>query len=284
MKLKPKYILYILLVTLVSLSSCTEKIDIELDSDRIRLVVDGIITDIPGEQYVKLTETADYFSNEQPKGVGNATVIIESQNGPILLTESDSVAGLYLMPDGFVGVQGNIYQLNIKLENEIGGYKDYFANTKMPLLSDDIDSIAVEWMPQFEGWVVRLYAQDPDREDFYMFNGLRNGELITDSIHEVNITDDRLFNGNYTSGVMVLMFNEDQLDPGDLFTLVLSNITKEYASFVTEVQIEIQPKEPLFSGPPANVSSNISNGATGWFTSYPSAFSSTIVQEIPEEK
>ncbi len=284
MKLIPKYILYILLVTLVSLSSCTEKIDIELDSDRIRLVVDGIITDIPGEQYVKLTETADYFSNEQPKGVGNATVIIESQNGPILLTESDSVAGLYLMPDGFVGVQGNIYQLNIKLENEIGGYKDYFANTKMPLLSDDIDSIAVEWMPQFEGWVVRLYAQDPDREDFYMFNGLRNGELITDSIHEVNITDDRLFNGNYTSGVMVLMFNEDQLDPGDLFTLVLSNITKEYINFVSEVQTEIQSKEPLFSGPPANVSSNISNGAAGWFTSYPSAFSSTIVQEIPEEK
>ncbi len=284
MKLIPKYILYILLVTLVSLSSCTEKIDIELDSDRIRLVVDGIITDIPGEQYVKLTETADYFSNEQPKGVGNATLVIESNNGPILLTESDSVVGLYLMPDGFVGVQGNIYQLNIKLENEIGGYKDYFANTKMPLLSDDIDSIAVEWMPQFEGWVVRLYAQDPDREDFYMFNGLRNGELITDSIHEVNITDDRLFNGNYTSGVMVLMFEEDQLDPGDLFTLVLSNITKEYINFVSEVQIEIQPKEPLFSGPPANVSSNISNGAAGWFTSYPSAFSSTIVQEIPEEK
>ncbi len=284
MKLIPKYILYILLVTLVSLSSCTEKIDIELDSDRIRLVVDGIITDIPGEQYVKLTETADYFSNEQPKGVGNATLVIESNNGPILLTESDSVVGLYLMPDGFVGVQGNIYQLNIKLENEIGGYKDYFANTKMPLLSDDIDSIAVEWMPQFEGWVVRLYAQDPDREDFYMFNGLRNGELITDSIHEVNITDDRLFNGNYTSGVMVLMFEEDQLDPGDLFTLVLSNITKEYINFVSEVQTEIQPKEPLFSGPPANVSSNISNGAAGWFTSYPSAFSSTIVQEIPEEK
>ncbi len=284
MKLIPKYILYILLVTLVSLSSCTEKIDIELDSDRIRLVVDGIITDIPGEQYVKLTETADYFSNEKPKGVGNATLVIESNNGPILLTESDSVVGLYLMPDGFVGVQGNIYQLNIKLENEIGGYKDYFANTKMPLLSDDIDSIAVEWMPQFEGWVVRLYAQDPDREDFYMFNGLRNGELITDSIHEVNITDDRLFNGNYTSGVMVLMFEEDQLDPGDLFTLVLSNITKEYINFVSEVQTEIQPKEPLFSGPPANVSSNISNGAAGWFTSYPSAFSSTIVQEIPEEK
>ena len=283
MKSKLKYIFYSLLISVIGFSSCTEKIDIELDNDRIRLVVEGNITDIAGEQFVKLTETADYFSNSQPKGVSNAIVKIDSKLQSFFLSESDSVAGLYLMPDGFVGVQNEVYQLNINLENEIGGFKNYSANTKMPLLSDDIDSITVDWMPKFEGWAIRLYAQEPPREDFYMFNGIRNGELITDSIHEVNISDDRLFNGNYTNGAIILLFDEDQLTVGDLFTLVLSNITKEYADFVTEIQIEIRPKEPLFSGPPANVSSNISNGATGWFTAYPSAFSSTVVKEKPEE-
>lgn len=284
MKLKLKHIFYTLLITLVSLSSCTEKIDIELDNNRIRLIVEGNITDIQGEQFIKLTETADYFSNAQPKGVGNATVVIEYKNGPMLLTESDSLTGLYLMPDEFVGMQDNAYQLNIKLENEIGGFKDYSANTKMPHLSDDIDSITVDWMAKFEGWAVRLYAHEPPSEDFYMFNGLRNGKLITDSIHEVNVSDDKLFNGNYTNGAIVLMFPEDDLAAGDLFTLVLSNITKEYANFVTEVQIEIRPKAPLFSGPPANVSSNISNGAGGWFTAYASVFTSTVVKEKTEKK
>jgi len=283
MKSKLKYIFYSLLISVIGFSSCTEKIDINLDNDRIRLVVEGNITDIARGQFVKLSETADYFSNAQPKGVSNAIVKIDSKLQSFFLSESDSVAGLYLMPDGFVGVQNEIYQLNINLENEIGGFTDYSANTKMPFLSDDIDSITVDWMPKFEGWAIRLYAQDPPREDFYMFNGIRNGELITDSIHEVNISDDRLFNGNYTNGAIVLLFNEDQLSAGDLFTLVLSNITKEYADFVTEIQIEIRPKEPLFSGPPANVSSNISNGAAGWFTAYPSTFSSTIVKEKPEE-
>ncbi len=279
MKLRLKYILYGLLISLISLNSCTERIDIDLDSENIRLVVEGQITDIPGEQYVKLTETADYFSNEQPKGIGNAIVRVNNGVEWLPLIESDTLKGLYLMPDGFVGQQEKSYQLNISLEEEIGGFKDYSANTKMPLLSDDIDSIAVEWMPQFEGWIVRLFAQEPPREDFYMFNGIRNGKLITDSIHEVNVSDDRLFNGNYTNGIIVLMFNEDQLETGDIFTLVLSNINPDYADFVIGLQTEIQFKEPMFSGPPANVISNISNGASGWFTAYSSAFTSTVVKE-----
>lgn len=281
----PKYIFHSLLIIflLIGLVSCTEKIDIDLDSDRVRLVVEGIITDIEGEQYVKLSETADYFSNKQPKGVSNAIIEIDNRLESFFLYESDTLKGLYLMPEGFVGVQGESYQLTIKLENDIGGVKQFSANTKMPLLSDDIDSIAVDWIPQFKGWGIRLYAQEPPREDFYMFNGLKNGKLITDSIHEVNISDDRLYNGNYTNGALVLLFKEDKLETGDIFTLVLSNITKKYADFVIEIQTEIQPKEPLFSGPPSNVSSNISNGAAGWFTAYPSAFSSNIVKEKTEE-
>lgn len=278
-----KYISFNILITIFGLSSCTERIDIDLDSERIRLVVEGNITDIQDNQFVKLTETADYFSNTPPKTVSNAILKINNGEQSFTLYESNTEVGLYLMPDGFIGVQGETYELNINLENEVGGYKEYFAQTTMPPLSDDIDSISVEWFTQFEGWVVRLYAQEPPREDFYMFRGIRNGELITDSIHEVNISDDRLYNGNYTNGAIVLLFSEEQLEPGDSFTLILSNITKEYASFVTEVQTEIEFKEPMFSGPPANVSSNISNEAAGWFTAYPSAFTTTTVKQKPED-
>lgn len=278
-----KNIFFIILIASVGLSSCTERIDIDLDTDRIRLVVEGNITDIPGNQFVRLTETADYFSNVPPKTLSNAVLTINNGEELFTLHESNTESGLYLMPDSFQGEQGETYELSIDLETEVGGYKEYFAQSTMPPLSDDIDSISVEWFTQFQGWAVRLYAQEPPREDFYMFSGIRNGEIITDSIHEVNISDDRLYNGNYTSGAIVLLFNEEQLEPGDSFTLILSNITKEYASFVTELQTEIQFKEPMFSGPPANVSSNISNDAAGWFTAYPSAFTTTIVKQKPEE-
>lgn len=278
-----KYISFTILITLIGLNSCTERIDIDLDTDRVRLVVEANITEIEDKQFVKLTETADYFSNIPPKGVTNAVIQIDNGDHIFTLSESNTEEGLYLMPDGFMGNQEESYGLSIKLKNEIGGHSEFTAQTKMPLLSDDIDSISVEWFTQFGGWAVRLYAQEPSREDFYMFSGIRNGELITDSIHEVNISDDRLYNGNNTHGAIVLFLNEEQLEVGDTFTLILSNITKEYASFVTEIQTEIQANDPMFSGPPVNVSSNISNEALGWFTAYPSAFTSAIVKEIPKD-
>ncbi|NOY51374.1 MAG: DUF4249 domain-containing protein [Chlorobi bacterium] len=267
-----------------SFSSCTERIDIKLDSDRQRLVVEAIITDIPGNQYVKLTKTADYFSNEPPEGVSGAIIKINTSDNNIILAENDSVKGLYEFPFEYIGLQGNDYNMDIELNSEIGGQTHYTANTRMPYLAADVDSIEVLWNSHFEGWMVRLFALDPPSEDYYMFNGIRNGLLITDSIHKVNIANDKLFNGNYTNGVIVLVFDDNELVPGDTFSLVMSNITKDYASFVNEVQTEIQANEPLFSGPPANISTNISNGAIGWFTAYPSFFSSTIVKEKTEAK
>ena len=281
MKKNKIYYLFGILLSAIALNSCTERIDIDLDSDRVRLVVEGNISDIQEQQYIKLTETANYFSNSFPKPVKNASVKVTDKGQVYILQESETTGGTYLFPDDFVGQEAETYNLFISLEKEIGGYKDFTAQTTMPNKTDDIDSISVEWRTRFEGWVVRLYAKDPPSEDYYMFNGIRNGQWITDTISEVNISDDKLFNGNYTNGAIVSFFDGDQLEPGDEFTLVLSNITKGYALFVSELQTEIQPKQPLFSGPPANVSSNISNGAAGWFTAFPSSFTTAIVKEKP---
>ncbi|PLX02251.1 MAG: hypothetical protein C0595_11725 [Marinilabiliales bacterium] len=275
---------YIIILTVV-FSSCTEKIDINLDKSESALVVEGAVSEINGQQRIKLSKTAEYFSNQAPTAVSNALVTIDDGTESVALSESELKNGYYYFPDEYSGVVGKTYTLNINLENEIAGKKEYTAQTTIPPLSDDIDSIAVEWNSRFEAWLIKFYATDPPRKDYYMFNGMKNGELITDSIQNVNISDDRLYNGNYTYGIAVMFLDGDKLEPGDIFTLVLSNITEEYANFVTEVQTEISPGIPLFSGPPANVSSNISNGALGWFTAYRSAFTSTVVGERidPEE-
>ncbi len=46
-----------------------------------------------------------------------------------------------------------------------------------------------------------------------------------------------------------------------------------------DLQTEIQPHDPMFSGPPANVRTNINNDAVGYFASYPSVFTSTVVKD-----
>ncbi|HPM92458.1 MAG TPA: hypothetical protein PKZ74_06565, partial [Bacteroidales bacterium] len=56
------------------------------------------------------------------------------------------------------------------------------------------------------------------------------------------------------------------------------NITEEFYDFVMTLQSETGFQTPLFSGPPANVKSNLSNGAVGFFTAYSVAYSSKVFQ------
>ena len=270
-------LLIVTTITISLLNSCTEKIDINLGTTYTRLAVSGNITPQQGEQYVRLTKTADYFSNQPPPVVNGATVTVDDGNYKVQFTEDPNNLGYYHAPEDYVGISGTTYNLSIKLTDEINGFTYYEATEKMPLLADNIDSIVVEYNHNFEGWMIRLYAWEPPTTDFYMFNGMRNGKIITDSVSRVNISNDRLYNGNYTAGAVVLLLNEDELQPGDTFTLILSNITEEYANFMLELQDEIRPNDPMFSGPPANVSSNINNDAIGYFAVFSSAFTSTIV-------
>jgi hypothetical protein len=259
-------------------NSCTEKIDINLGTTYTRLAVSGNITPQLGNQYICLTKSADYFSNQPPPIVTGAAVTVNDGSFSVQFIEDTNNIGYYFAPSNYIGVPGTTYDLSIKLAQPINGTVDYSANETMPILADNIDSIVVELNEKASRWMVRLYAWEPPTTDFYMFNGMKNGTIITDSVSRVNISDDRLYNGNYTAGAVVLMLNEDELQPGDTFTLVLSNVTEEYASFMLELQDEIRPNDPMFSGPPANVSSNVNNDAVGYFAAYPSAFTSTVVK------
>ncbi len=273
------YLLFTVLTSIV-FTSCTERIDINLDENYQRLVVDGRITRLPGQQYVLLTKTADYFANQLPAPVSNALVTVDDGGKVTKFTEDSLIKGLYRPPLEFIGQIGKSYHLEISLEKEIGDNSYFEAMETMPPISDDIDSVVVERFQKEDGpWLVGIYAHEPPREDFYMFNGMRNGLMLTDSLWRINLTDDRLFNGNYTNGITVQFLYEDELEVGDTFTLILSNITKEYFEYLYQARLEINPKNPLFSGPPANVSTNLSGGAVGYFAAFPSAFTSTIVTD-----
>ncbi len=268
----------VLFLGIIIFNSCTKRIDIKLDSTYERLAVAGYITPQIGEQYVRLTRTSDYFSNKPAPAVSGAIVTISEDSTTVQFFEDINNPGYYMAPEDYFGKIGNTYHLDITLAEPINGTVNYEAHEEMPKLSDNIDSVVVEYDEQYERWMVRLYAWEPPSIDFYMFNGMRNGNMITDTVSRVNISDDRLYNGNYTSGAVVLALYKDELEPGDIFTLILSNITEEYANYMTDVQLELQANNPMFSGPPANVRTNVGNNAVGYFAAFPSAFTSTTVK------
>lgn len=267
---------------MILLAGCTEKIDIDLGTTYTRLVVEGYITTDTTTHWVRLSKSTDYYSNIPPPPVSNVIVTVSDGFETFTLEENDTLPGYYETPPDYYGIPGRTYSLDIELQDKINDFKSYSASCKLKPVAP-IDSIRVEYVEKWEAWEVKIYAWEPPTADFYTFNIIKNGVLITDTIDEIGISDDRFFNGNYTNGAAVYYLMEQNPDevvnPGDTITLVMASITKEYYNFIVELMDEtFEYRNPLFSGPPANVSTNISNGAIGFFAAYSNTYSTTVFQ------
>lgn len=280
MRSKVKNIILIILL-LISLVSCTERIDIELDESTVRLVVEGTITTDTISHKVLLSKSSSYYFNQPPEMVSGATVIISDGNNSYNLAEVSP--GVYQTAPSVYGVPGKTYTLGIKLGSQIGGYSDYLAASTLHEVAR-MDSVGLAFHPDWstEGiWEVKCYVQDPSTTDFYRFLVLKNGTMLSDTLDNWFVTDDRFINGYYVNGATVSYLDqgskEERLAKGDTIVVELDNIGEEYANFVWEAQSEIRGSNPLFSGPPANVKGNINNGAIGFFAAYGVTRSQTTV-------
>jgi hypothetical protein len=272
-------------------SACTERIDIELDSTYTRLVVYGEITSDTAVHTVKLSKSGDYYSSAQLP-VSNASVSISDGMNTVFLVESIENKGLYETPADFFGEAGKTYTLlidDVDIDSD-GSFERYEAHSYMPGLMP-MDSISLKYtdFTFFSGWEVQVYTWDPaETKDYYAFKVYKNGILQTDTLTELLVQSDDFFNGSYTNGITSQFVDDSKPDekalPGDSITFELNAITREFYEFVIEVQTEVFPSTPLFSGPRANIRSNISNGALGFFHAYSLQRKSVVVPDYPEEK
>lgn len=246
--------------------SCTERIEIELDRSEVRLVVDGSITDESAHHLIRLTTSSGYFDNNEPPPVRGANVRLIHNNKSIALNELTGQSGYYALPTAVKGEPGQTYQLDIKLNREIGGSSRYTAEAVMPTTDFRLDSTQIEYNDRFDFWLVKVYARDPVTKDFYKFETYLSGINGNDTTMRTTATPDRFFNGKNTNGFAVAFFEGELLMAGDTLTTVMSAISEDYLNFYTELRSESGFNNPLFAGPPANIRSNLKEGGLGYFT------------------
>lgn len=279
-----KHIILILSATLLLFTSCTEEIEIELDTTFKRLVVNGKVTTENTIHSVRLSTTTDYFYNQPAPHVSGARVTLSFDDQVMDMPEHPEIPGLYSLPVAFPGVPGTTYTLTIEGvdvdSNQVE--ETYTAAARMPEMLF-IDSIQAQRFisPFFSGYQVSHFGSDPQGTQYYSFKLIRNSDLITNRLSELTVQTDDFVSGGYIAGQPVGFLDDDNeseaVSPGDTITLELNSISKTYYDFVIEAQNEIFGNNPLFSGPPANVRSNLSNGAQGIFTAYTINRASVVV-------
>lgn len=277
-----KYILSLALGILML--SCTERIDIELDSTYRRLVVQGAVTSDSARHRVLLTTTSDYYANEPSPRVSEALVEISYDDQVHTLVEHPIVQGLYETEEAFRGRPGTTYKLDIRqIDVDGDGLNEEYQAESTMKGGAELDGVQLRYFssPIVEGFQVLMWASHPvEQRDWFGFRIWKNGVLLTDSLSSYTVFSDDLFNSGYLPGFPVGFLSDgdprERVYPGDTIVFELESIDEAYYNFVSDAQLELIGNVPLFSGPPANVSSNINNGAMGIFAAYSILRAATI--------
>jgi hypothetical protein len=167
-----KLVRYIIILSvLIITGSCVSKFFPEINETQEMIVVEGLITDQPGVNTVKLTRTMPLNEENNPKPLRGCVVTITDDDGNIYgLTESG--AGIYRTnPSEFQGVIGKKYQLKI-LTNDMSSPNNSYESVPMEMKPvPPIDSLYFEkvnlkvrddLVPQKQGCQIYLDTHDPD--------------------------------------------------------------------------------------------------------------------------
>jgi hypothetical protein len=103
-------------IFILGILGCTQQIELESFGNEEVLVIDGSLTNLPGQHYVRLSRSIP-LDGEGSLPISGAQVwIIEDGSNRIDLNETDS--GEYVTDAGFRGTVGSAYQLFVQIDEE----------------------------------------------------------------------------------------------------------------------------------------------------------------------
>lgn len=270
-------------------TGCEKEITIELDETTPKLVVEATIENgVPPR--VTLTRSLNYFSEITPEllmgsFVHDAKVVITEAGKAYTLREDslkiNAISLYFYTTDSLVGKLNTNYQLRIDAEG-----KTYTAATLIPNITRKIDSLWWEKAPGFtDTSYVRMMIRATDRPgfgDYIRYFTKANSEPFFPGFNSV--FDDQVIDGkSYTIQVdRGLNKNADNSDTsvyyrrGDTATLKLCNIDKATFDFWRTFEFNFQSIGNPFSSP-TKVTTNISNGALGYFGGYAAQYRTLII-------
>lgn len=257
----------VLFLSIVALSSCTKVIELDLNDVDKKIVVDGMVSNIPEYNYIKLTISDDFYQTADFENVTGAIVSITDQSGTVYsLTES---APGYYTNSLWVGQSYTSYQLSIEANGEVITGSTYLPG------SAEIDSIVTQESPPLFGageedaFTAFLYwTDDASEKSYYRIRTFENG--LKENI--IYVSNDGLYNGLGTG--QPLFTNSYSLNDTAMVELMeIDAATYEY--WFSLSQISSAQNQPAA---PGNPQTNLIGNALGYFGGYNVDIDTVVVQ------
>lgn len=292
-----RYLSLLVCLCLTVLAGCSEEVNVHTrNMDRTYLVVEAMLTDRANQpQKVLLTESIDYFEKEQPPVVSGADVSIRDGSTVYKYTESPSGSGCYVGPEGFHGSPGVTYTLSI--DASVGGKRNHYeAVSTMEEQGFEVKAVDYMYLGATDAqadslWSVAIWGRDFPQTSFYYVSAQLNDAVFPLALSLV--LDDKYFNGQnvicfpittlYQTEATRRQFGDcgKYLETGDVFTLNVYSVPKEYFTFYTGfVSSSVGAAVPMLQSQPANCPTNITGGdAVGYFVACSSSSASVVIDD-----
>lgn len=260
--------LIILSFIILTLASCEETIELDLDQAPSQIVIRGQVTDQSGQQFVRVSRSIDFYQAGRTPVITDAQVVVTDDLGNTFPfahnpTGDPSLNGIYFPVADFTGEIGRTYQLRVEADGQVYEASDYLA----PILS--VDSITYEMdEDEFEDpedpgkyYNIKLYAKEPQGTvDYYLFRFFANDTLVQENDTDIYYIDDKTLSENIEGveapGYYAL---------GDSVSIQIYSLSREAYIFYGDLQLLLTNDGGMFSPPPVNCRTNLSNNALGFF-------------------
>lgn len=256
-----------LFMAAMAIVSCKRDIDIHARNSVLPLtVIEGNITNLFSVQVVTISKSIPYNSTNVFPPVSNAVVTISGNRQTYHLAEERPL-GQYTVAN-VQGQAGQSYQLTVR----IGKDTLYTATSVMPK-AVPLDSIGVTTL-SFGSKIVRtvsaFYRDPPGEQNQYRF-------ILY--VNDVQVSNVFAMDDSHTDGRVVnemLYQNNIDLKSGDKVDVEMQCIDKTMYNYWYTLSQQ-GGNEQSSSAAPSNPTSNISNGALGYFSAHTTERKSLVI-------
>ncbi|PWA03932.1 DUF4249 domain-containing protein [Flavobacterium psychrotolerans] len=257
--MKNKINIIIVLFTAVFFNSCQDVVDIPLNTENPKLVIDASIIWQKGttgnNQVIKLSTTTDFYTNVIPP-VSGATVFIKNSSNIIFNFTETPNTGIYLC-NNFIPVIDETYSLTV-----INNGQNYTAKETLKSVAV-ITSVTQEKQSGLGTDFLKLktFFNDPaNAENYYLYKYKFSKNLKP----EYSVDDDQFFQGNNFFSLVL----EEDTAAGQTVEITHYGISKANYNYMTILLgVAGSSGGGPFQTPPATVRGNIKNESN--FDNYP---------------
>ncbi|GAA3612465.1 DUF4249 domain-containing protein [Flavivirga amylovorans] len=256
------YFKLIVLFLTMTLVSCEDVIDVDVQEGPTRLVIEASLDWEKGttgnNQIIKLSESTPYFDTTTNTHVTNASVKVTNDDNGQEFIFTHQGNGEYVVTD-FEPIINQSYTLEVIHEGET-----YSANETLTSVVD-IDDIYQSTEDGFddEELEVNIIFTDPEAEEnYYLFKFQRQGDLLP----ILEDGDDEFSNGKEIPWWFEKEEDEDTDEieafrPGDIVDISFFGISEAYSNYIG-ILIEQSEGTGLFSTTPVPLRGNCINTTT----------------------